>query len=73
MHHGRVPLSDLPLQKIPWWWSQIAHHETRLQQILELAALDEDHQPPPREYWYSGARKDLELWIDQRTHKDQGR
>jgi hypothetical protein len=62
------------LQKTPWWWTQIIHHELRVQQILELAAIDDDHEPPGRDLWYSGARRDLDAWIKDRQdrHKTRG-
>lgn len=64
-----MPIWAGPIQKAPWWWSQIVYHETRLQQISELAALDDEHEPPPRDYWYSGAKDELDEWIQQRTDK----
>lgn len=71
VQHGRVPLAS-SLEKTPWWWSHIAHHETRFQQIAELAAWDEEGQAPPKEYWFSGAHKDLEEWVEQRKNKRKG-
>ena len=65
-----VPLCAGTAASAPWWWSQIAYHERRLEGIAELAALDKNQELPPKSFWFSGARKELDAWIDERKRKD---
>ena len=68
-----MPLAAGTAARAPWWWSTIIYHEKRLEGIAELAVLDDDQEPPPRAFWYSGARGDLKGWIDERKKRKEDR